>query len=83
MRAASGIVGSMNKQLPTAENVRAWLVPLSRAQLLMLSDLSGVPFGTIWKIKDGQTKDPRIETVRAIAMHLGKAAKPGRAAHHA
>lgn len=36
-----------------------------------LAKLSGVPKGTIDKITSGTTKDPKLETVRAIARALG------------
>lgn len=36
-----------------------------------LSNLSGVPKGTLNKIINGITKDPQLETVRAIAYALG------------
>lgn len=36
-----------------------------------LSDLSGIPKGTIDKILSGQTKDPKIQTLNAICEVLG------------
>ena len=66
----------MTNDIPSALHVRAWLLPLANGQLQRLSDLSGVPFGTLWKIRSGDTEDPRIETVRKIAAHLGEASKP-------
>ena len=36
-----------------------------------LSALSGVPVGTLNKILSGQTKDPKLETLKAIARVLG------------
>lgn len=36
-----------------------------------LAKLSGVPKGTIDKITAGATKDPKLETVKAIARALG------------
>lgn len=67
---------SMTSDIPSALHVRAWLLPLANAQLQRLSDLSGVPFGTLWKIRSGATEDPRIETVRKIAAHLREAERP-------
>lgn len=66
----------MTNDIPSALHVRAWLLPLAKGQLQRLSDLSGVPFGTLWKIRSGDTEDPRIETVRKIAAHLSEATKP-------
>lgn len=36
-----------------------------------LSDRSGVPVGTLNKILSGATKDPKLETLKAIARVLG------------
>ena len=36
-----------------------------------MSELSGVPVGTLNKILSGQTKDPKLETLKAIAKVLG------------
>ncbi len=36
-----------------------------------LSEQSGVPKGTLNKILSGQTKDPKLETLKAIAKVLG------------
>lgn len=36
-----------------------------------LSKLSGVPIGTLNKILSGATKDPKLETLKAIAKVLG------------
>ena len=36
-----------------------------------LSTLSGVPVGTLNKILSGQTRDPKLETLKAIARVLG------------
>lgn len=35
-----------------------------------LSDLSGVPLGTLNKILNGTTKDPKLETLKALARVL-------------
>ena len=37
----------------------------------MISKLSGVPIGTLNKILNGETKDPKLETLKAIARVLG------------
>ena len=65
----------MNTPIPSALQVRAWLLPLDSKQLQRLAELSKVPFGTLWKIRAGDTKDPRIETVRQIGMSLSEAIK--------
>lgn len=65
----------MSTNIPSALHVRAWLLPLEKQQLQRLSGLSGVPFGTLWKIRSGDTEDPRIETVRKISVHLEAASQ--------
>ena len=54
----------MTSTIPTISAVRSALEGLTHAQLQRLSSSSGVPFTTLWKIKDGTTKNPGIETVR-------------------
>lgn len=56
--------GSMVEVIPSIEEVRAHLLELTFAQLQRLAQASGVPFGTIWKIRAGDTTNPGIETVR-------------------
>lgn len=63
----------MSTEIPSALQVRAWLLPLTNRQLQKLSELSGVPFTTLWKIRSGETENPRIESVRSIAPHLSAA----------
>ena len=36
-----------------------------------LSNIAGIPLGTLNKILSGQTKDPKLETLKAIAKALG------------
>lgn len=52
--------------LPTAGQVRAKLRGLSHAEVKALAARTAVPFTTVWKIRSGETADPRLETVRAI-----------------
>jgi hypothetical protein len=53
----------MDKPIPSAEDIRAALAPLSMKQLDELERLSGVPATTIYKIKRGETVNPGIETL--------------------
>lgn len=39
-----------------------------------LSDKTGVPFGTLFKIKYGTTKNPRYDTVKPIAEYYRRLA---------
>ena len=65
----------MLKQIPSAADVRVALSPLTHSQLAKLSDLSEVPFGTLWKVRTGVTKNPGIDTVRKFLPLIGKAGK--------
>lgn len=46
---------------------------MTHAQVQQLSRLSKVPFTTLWKIKDGTTSNPGIETVRLFIDHIDDA----------
>ena len=54
----------MNIYFPPIAEVRTFLEALGHAQVQELSANSGVPFTTLWKIRDGTTTNPGIETVR-------------------
>lgn len=58
--------------IPSAEDVRAALAPLSLKQLDRLAALSGVAATTIYKVKRGETENPGIETVRRFMRHLAQ-----------
>jgi predicted transcriptional regulator len=63
----------MNEQIPSSEQVRAALAPLSMRQIEVLARLSGVPATTIYKVKRGETENPGIETVRRFVPHIEEA----------
>lgn len=54
----------MSNIIPTATEVRERLASLGHAEMQALARASGVPFTTLWKIRSGETPNPRIETVR-------------------
>jgi predicted transcriptional regulator len=60
----------MNSNLPSALSVRERLRQLRPAELVRLSDRSGVPHATLMKIRTGQTRNPGIETVLQFLPHL-------------
>lgn len=60
----------MNIVIPPMVEVRAELAGLAHARMQELAKLSGVPFTTLWKIKDGTTENPGIETVRKFWPYL-------------
>ena len=60
----------MSKQIPSPAQVRERLAKLGHAQVQALAAKTGTPFTTLWKIRSGETLDPRLETVRAIWAEL-------------
>ncbi len=56
--------------IPTVEDLRSRLMLLTYAQVQQLSEVSKAPFTTVWKIRAGETVNPRLETVQAIWPHL-------------
>lgn len=64
----------MQAKIPTAAEIRGLLESVSHAQMQDLAVRSGVPFTTLWKIKNGETENPRIETVGQF-FHLIDSAK--------
>lgn len=64
----------MNCVLPTAAEVRDRLQQLPRRRVLDLSKSTGVPFPTLVKIRNGQTINPGVETVRQFWPELVGAA---------
>jgi predicted transcriptional regulator len=59
--------------IPSIDEVRARLAPLTLKQLDRLSELSGVPATTIYKIKLGTTTNPGVETLRKFMPHVQEA----------
>ena len=60
----------MDISIPTSNEVRSLLAPLSYTQMTTLARLSGVPFTTLWKVRNGDTQDPRIDTVGQFLPHI-------------
>ena len=54
----------MDNTIPSAQEVREKLAQLGHAETQDLAEQSGVPFTTLWKIRTGETDNPRLETVR-------------------
>ena len=61
---------TLMNQIPSADEVRARLLRYTTAGLMRLAEKCGVPWTTLVKIRNGQTTDPRLETVRAVWPHL-------------
>jgi hypothetical protein len=72
----------MIDRIPSVDEVRAALEPLTLRQLERLSELSGVPTPTIYKVKLGETTNPGIETVRKFAPHISSVRVPDPAWPH-
>ena len=62
-------------KLPPIEDVSALIQQMTLRQLRMLVLLSGVPEHTLLKIRNGQTTNPRYETVRAIMPMIRRAVR--------
>ena len=60
----------MSTNIPSAEEIKALFGGLTHAQVVALAANTGVPFTTLWKIKSGETANPRIETVRQFMPAL-------------
>lgn len=60
----------MKPEIPSAADIRLLLAPLTGAHLARLAALSGVPWPTIAKMRNGETKNPGIETVRKVLPHV-------------
>jgi len=56
----------MQQAIPSPEELRKRLNALSYAEVKALCERRRVPFTTVWKLRSGETEDPRLETVRAI-----------------
>lgn len=63
----------MSIAVPPVAEVKRLLEGIGHAQLHTLAELSGVPFGTLWKIRSGVTTNPGIETVRKFISHVAAA----------
>ncbi|HTH09913.1 MAG TPA: hypothetical protein VMA55_10125 [Acidovorax sp.] len=66
----------MDMSLPSVDHVRSQLLLLSYAGVKHLAKRSGVPFTTLWKIRDGTTANPGIETVRQFWPELADIKTP-------
>jgi predicted transcriptional regulator len=60
----------MSTHIPSAAELRERLALMGHAQVQALAARAHVPFTTLWKIRTGETADPRLETVRAIWPEL-------------
>lgn len=78
-------IRAMDNTIPSAEQVREKLLALGHAQVRALAERAAVPFTTAWKIRSGETADPRLETVRQLWPELvgldaeGAATEPAKA----
>ena len=72
----------MTTEIPTAAEVRERLQRLSWAQLQQLCRQVGAPFTTVWKLRSGETADPRLETVRLLWPSLSEMKAPQKEAAH-
>lgn len=54
----------MASQIPSLATIQERLAGLGHNEVQALAKESGVPFGTLWKIKVGVTTNPGVATVR-------------------
>lgn len=64
----------MAVQIPSVDELQRLLSGLGHKEVQDLARDSGVPFTTIWKVKDGTTTNPGVETVRKFWPLLVKKA---------
>ena len=60
----------MKSTIPEISAIKDDLQGFGHADMQELSRKSGVPFTTLWKIRDGTTANPGIETVRSFYPHM-------------
>lgn len=60
----------MANHIPSATDLKDRLSGLGHKEVQQLARTSGVPFTTLWKVKDGTTTNPGVETVRKFWPHL-------------
>lgn len=65
----------MKQDLPSIDVIKGRLSGLNHAELNALAAASGAPFGTLMKIRQGGTKNPRLATVLKIMENLPRCAK--------
>lgn len=70
----------MNTSIPAVASIRHQLAQLSHSQIQQLSRLSKVPFTTLWKIRDGTTSNPGLETVRLFIDRIDEVARQSESA---
>ena len=66
----------MDLHIPSAADLRELLQTMGHAQVQEIALQSGVPFGTVWKLRSGETDNPRLQTVRSLLPHLRSATHP-------
>jgi hypothetical protein len=50
--------------------IKSRLAAIPISELRALGESSGIPFGTLFKIKYGTTKNPRFDTVKPLADYF-------------
>ena len=68
-RTVSGTLSAMNILIFIQQKISA----CSYKQLETISADTGVPYGTLMKIKAGQTENPRIKTIQPLYDYFQKA----------
>ncbi len=64
----------MNLSIPSMSRVRAVLRSRSTPDLKAAAEAAGYSWTTVWRITNGETPNPGLDTVRKLLSHLPKAA---------
>jgi predicted transcriptional regulator len=69
------MMACMASQLPTFSDLKGRLAGMTHAEVQKLATQSGVPFMTLWNIRAGNTKNPRLETLRKFWPLINRRSK--------
>jgi hypothetical protein len=64
----------MNLSIPSMTQVRAALKARPYSELKAAADAAGLPYTTAWRIANGDTPNPGVETVRRLLSQFSKVA---------
>ncbi len=65
----------MQPNLPSAVEIASLLNALSYTQMVELAQSSSVPLSTLFNIRNGTTRNPRLETIRMFLPFVAEPAK--------
>ena len=65
----------MSATIPSTEDLRRRLAGFDTRRLRVLAEMSGVPFTSLYNVKQGYSNNPGIEMVRRFFPHIRAAAR--------